>query len=219
MPAHLAALPANPLNGLSHLEARQAGPMRLMQLPRRILDGPWRLRAALRGNLQVGPRSTLNAFGLNVPKGATLTVGADCILNCRFSYDAPTGKIRIGDRTFIGKSHLVCHSSIEIGNDVLISWGATIVDHNSHAIAWDARKDDVLNWAKGVKDWTHVARAPVVIEDKAWIGFGATILKGVTVGEGAVVGAGAIVTKDVPPYTAVVGNPARVVKSLQVTGE
>jgi maltose O-acetyltransferase len=49
----------------------------------------------------------------------------------------------------------------------------------------------------------------VTIGDRAWIGFRALVLPGVTIGEGAVIAAGAVVTKDVPPYTIVGGNPAR----------
>ena len=56
------------------------------------------------------------------------------------------------------------------------------------------------------------------IEDGAWIGEGSTILKGVRVGYGAVVAAQAVVTKDVPPYTVVAGNPAKVVKQLDMSG-
>lgn len=51
----------------------------------------------------------------------------------------------------------------------------------------------------------------VVIGDHAWIGYRALILPGITIGEGAVVGAGATVTKDVPPYAIVAGNPARII--------
>jgi maltose O-acetyltransferase len=51
--------------------------------------------------------------------------------------------------------------------------------------------------------------APIRIGDYAWIGSGAIILPGVTVGRGAVVAAGSIVTRDVPAFTIVAGNPAR----------
>ena len=57
--------------------------------------------------------------------------------------------------------------------------------------------------------------APVRIQSKAWVGFNVSILKGVTVGEGAVIGAGSVVTKDVPPNTIAVGNPAQVVRHLE----
>lgn len=52
---------------------------------------------------------------------------------------------------------------------------------------------------------------PIVVKDGAWVAARAIVLPGVTIGEGAVVGAGAVVAKDVPPWTVVVGNPARVV--------
>lgn len=54
--------------------------------------------------------------------------------------------------------------------------------------------------------------APVKIGDDVWIGTNVVILPGVTIGQGAIVGAGAVVTKDVPPYTIVVGNPAKSIR-------
>lgn len=63
--------------------------------------------------------------------------------------------------------------------------------------------------------WSHSASKPVVIEDNVWIGEYAAILKGVTVGKGSIVAAHAVVTKDVPPYSIVAGNPAVVVKGLE----
>lgn len=56
----------------------------------------------------------------------------------------------------------------------------------------------------------------VKIGNDCWIGAGAIILNGLTIGDGAVVGAGAVVTKDVEPYTIVVGNPARKIKDIQI---
>jgi acetyltransferase-like isoleucine patch superfamily enzyme len=52
----------------------------------------------------------------------------------------------------------------------------------------------------------------ITIEDGAWIGTGAIILDGVKVGRNGIVGAGAVVSKDVPAWTVVLGNPARVVQ-------
>lgn len=56
------------------------------------------------------------------------------------------------------------------------------------------------------------SKGPVVIGDDVWIGYNSTILSGVTIGQGAVVAAGSIVTKDVPPYAIVGGNPAKLIK-------
>jgi acetyltransferase-like isoleucine patch superfamily enzyme len=58
-----------------------------------------------------------------------------------------------------------------------------------------------------------VTRSFVKIEDDCWIAANSVILAGVTVGKGSVVAAGSIVTKDVPPYSVVAGNPAQVIKS------
>lgn len=56
---------------------------------------------------------------------------------------------------------------------------------------------------------------PVIIGNDVWIGGGAIILPGITIGDGSTVGAGAVVTKDVPPYVVVAGNPARVIRTLE----
>lgn len=55
-------------------------------------------------------------------------------------------------------------------------------------------------------------RGQIIIQNDCWIGHGATIMDGVTIHNGAVVGTNAVVTKDVPPYAIVAGNPARIVK-------
>jgi virginiamycin A acetyltransferase len=57
-----------------------------------------------------------------------------------------------------------------------------------------------------------ISNGPLVIEDEVWIGTGARIFSGIKIGKGAIIGAGSIVTKDVPPYAIVGGNPAKVIR-------
>ena len=67
-----------------------------------------------------------------------------------------------------------------------------------------------------IRAFAPTAKAPVVIEEDAWIGAHAVILPGVTVGHGAVVGAGSVVGSDVPPMVIVAGQPARQIRALDV---
>ncbi len=166
-------------------------------------------------NVHVGDQS--KHAGLSVPRlleNTLLYIGDQCDINCSISFEKPGAFVVIGNRTFIGGSRLVASEALIVGDDVLMSWGINIVDHDSHSLDWEERSQDVLEWLQGRKDWQHVNRKPVIIGNKAWIGFNAIILKGVTIGEGVVVAAGAVVTKDVPPYSLVAGNPARVIKQI-----
>jgi acetyltransferase-like isoleucine patch superfamily enzyme len=71
------------------------------------------------------------------------------------------------------------------------------------------------NVIKNAQDF-DIQSAPVVIEDHVWIGFNVGILKDVTIGKGAIIGAGSIVTENVEPFTIVAGNPAKIIKKLQL---
>jgi acetyltransferase-like isoleucine patch superfamily enzyme len=151
-----------------------------------------------------------------------IEIGENCLINANFVFEIKEGKITIGDRTFIGGGTFICIDEIEIGSDVMFSWGCTVADNNSHSHIWSERKNDVLLWKKGIdekkigayKDWTNVKKSKITIKNKAWIGFNSIILKGVTVGEGAIVGAGSVVTKDVPDWTIVAGNPAKIIREI-----
>lgn len=57
-----------------------------------------------------------------------------------------------------------------------------------------------------------ISKGPVIIEDDCWIGFGSEILSGVHIGKHSIIAAHAVVTKNVPAYSIVAGNPARIVK-------
>lgn len=68
--------------------------------------------------------------------------------------------------------------------------------------------------ASAIRSSIDTSKHSIIIGDDVWIGAGAIILNGVTIGNGAIVGAGAVVTKNVEPYTIVVGNPARKLKKV-----
>jgi acetyltransferase-like isoleucine patch superfamily enzyme len=100
----------------------------------------------------------------------------------------------INHGVFILGSH-----SVAIGDRVVLSAGVMLIDAGLSLSEFAA------------SDFPSHVGGPIRIDDGAWIGAGAIVLSGVTIGKCAVVGAGSVVTKDVPPYTIVAGNPARVI--------
>lgn len=166
-------------------------------------------------NIKIASTASISAYrNLCFKEGGKLEIGDQTLMHGSVITECSDGHVTIGARTFIGGSKLISANRIIIGDDVLISWGCTIVDHDSHSIYWSKRSSDVLNWAKGIKNWQHVNRGIIRIHNKAWIGANVTILKNVSVGEGAVVGTGSVVTKDVPAWTIVAGSPAKVIKEI-----
>lgn len=165
-------------------------------------------------NYDISPSAKVCFHNIRPKENTKLRIDSGSIVEGNLIFECENSSISIGADSFIGGSSIICSEKISIGSDVLISWGCTIVDHNSHSLIFQERKDDVKNWFNGCKNWTTVIKNPIVIENKSWIGFNTIILKGVTVGEGAIVGAGSVVTKDVPPYTIVAGNPARIIREI-----
>ena len=162
----------------------------------------------------VGSGTKILSWRIKGHKSSRATIGNDCIINGYIAIEKENATLSIGDRCFIGKGLISIAEGIDIGNDVMISWGVTITDHNSHSLKFTERKNDIKDWHCRNKNWSAVKIKNVVIQDKAWIGFNATLLKGITIGEGAIIGAGSVVSNDVAPFTIVAGNPARVIREL-----
>lgn len=120
--------------------------------------------------------------------------------------------LEIGDRTYVGYgTQLIAGTSIRIGADVLIANRVLVNGFDGHPL-------DPIARARGEPPGPE-GYGPIVIDDYAWIGSNAIILKNVTIGRAAVVATGAVVTRDVPPLTVVAGNPARPVRTLDTPVE
>lgn len=129
-----------------------------------------------------------------VLKGAR--IGSDCNICAQTLIE---GDVVIGDRVTVKSGVQIWDGSV-IGNDVFIGPNATF-------------SNDLYPRSKQYPEKFN----GVTIQNGASIGANATLLPGVTIGERALVGAGAMVTKDVPPHAVVLGNPAKVVRYVDIS--
>lgn len=114
---------------------------------------------------------------------------------------AALNKLKIGNDVFINANLLaMARGGITIEDDVQIAGNASLLSNNHD-----------------LYDRQILLCKPIIIRKGAWIGANVTILPGVEVGKHAVIGAGSVVTKDVPDYGVVVGNPAKVIKTLDAS--
>ncbi|MCE7070264.1 acyltransferase [Dyadobacter sp. CY327] len=110
------------------------------------------------------------------------------------------GEVRIGNNSLIGLGNVII-GPITVGNNVILAQNivASGLNHNYADIRQPIHQQGV-------------SVAPIVIEDDCWIGANTVITAGVRIGKHCVIAAGAVVTKNIPPYSVAVGNPARVIK-------
>ncbi|MHB8626232.1 MAG: acyltransferase [Aggregatilineales bacterium] len=126
------------------------------------------------------------------------TIGQECILGRGVYVDA---HVLIGDRVKV-QNYVSIYEGVTIENGVFV--GPHVVFTNDKL----PRAIDPGGKLKGAADWTL---SPTRIGHGASLGANSTIVCGVTIGHWAMVGAGSVVTKDIPDYGLVVGNPARLV--------
>jgi len=145
-----------------------------------------------------------------------LVIGVNCTLDGVHFAIGEGGKVSIGDYCYFTNAVLLCELELRIGNYVVIGWNATIADTDFHPLAPAERIADAIACSplgQG-RPRPAIAKRPVLIEDDVWIGPNATVLKGVRIGAGAWIEAGSLVTRDVPPRSRVLGNPAQIVGQM-----
>lgn len=165
-------------------------------LSRRITGRLYYFLNYCRLNLQAGQNLSGRCFG-------SVSIG-------RHSYGVRQG-------TILGATP---QSPVTIGSFCSIAQGVTILAHVGHRTDLPSTYPfRSLLFRRGQPAPTGqlnhdaVTRGPVVIGHDVWIGQNVTILSGTNIGTGAIIGAGAVISKDVPPYSVVVGNPAQVVRT------
>jgi galactoside O-acetyltransferase len=163
-------------------------------LLRRLLYAPF---------FQAGGSGLRTGVGVVIQGFRHISLGHHVGLNRQSSLYAARGRIRLGDRVFLGdfSSINANDAEISIGNDVAIG-PMVIIQGANHAFD---------RMARPIVDQGH-APSSVTIDDNVWIAARATILPGVRIRSGAVVAAGAVVSRDVPADTVVAGIPARILR-------
>lgn len=138
----------------------------------------------------------------NISIGNNSTFGRNTI------FWAPN-KMTIGNNVYIGKFCTI-QADIEMGNNIEIANNVGLIGRYDH----DYTKVGVsIKDAPWIGDSNYDFKGKnlkIVIEDDVWIGYGSIVFTGVRVGRGAIIAAGSIVTKDVPSYAIVAGNPAKI---------
>lgn len=145
---------------------------------------------------------------MSIGSNSSICNGVELSCSDAFSSVGKLPELVIGDNVSIGEhSHITCANKLIIGNGVLTGKKVLITD-NAHG----ASKKETLNELPILRE--IVSKGPVVIEDNVWIGEMVSIMPGVHIGKGAIIAANAVVTKNIPDYAVVGGNPAKILKQL-----
>lgn len=177
-----------------------------------------RLRRRMARALEPPPAEAFAGFGLGtlvlpparvespecIQLGARVMVHEHAWLCVQRRGGLPDPRLEIGDGCSLNRFvKIVCHGRVTLGAGVLVGDRVYISDVEHEPVPGDAPR--------------LTAPRAVIVEDGVLLGVGVVVKPGVRIGAGAYIGASAVVTADVPPYSLAVGNPARVIRSLDVT--
>ncbi len=130
------------------------------------------------------------------------------------------GRVFLGDYVLVHGAKIRCDAELRIEDYTFISWNVVVMD--TYRAPFDPQKRrpliERLPFQKQRRFEEETTALPIRIGRAAWIGFDVCILPGVTIGDGAIVGARSVVVDNVEPYTIVGGNPARLMRRLDVKG-
>lgn len=162
----------------------------------------------IKGNKIAGTKKSPNF--INNCKLGNIQLG----FGCRLSDIVCHGNVKIGNYVSVsgpGTKIVSSKEDITIGNFCSIAANVIIQEHMhdyQRITTYFIRRNVLgLNLNEDI-----ISRGPILIGDDVWIGSNVVVLSGITIGRGSVIGAGSVVTKDIPPYSIVVGNPARVIR-------
>ena len=163
--------------------------------------------SVLRARGAVIGKKTIIAPGLDwlVVPLRNISIGTNSIIGRRawIQCTGETGsKVMIGERCSVGRDVVIsAASSVSIGNDCLLSYRVTIVDH-----------DHYFKLGESPVGYRTDHSSAVLIGNRTFIGANSTILKGVVIGEDSIIGANSVVTESFPKNSIVAGNPAKVIR-------
>jgi acetyltransferase-like isoleucine patch superfamily enzyme len=150
-----------------------------------------------------------------------ISIGSGSVLRGQLLIFSHGGKISIGKDCYLGdNSRIWSADSVTIGDRVYMSHNVNIHDTNSHSINPTFRHKhflEIMSNGHPKENSVDIVSRALTIEDDVWIGFNSVILKGVKIGRGSIVAAGSVVTKDIPAFSIVAGNPAQVIKKIEET--
>lgn len=153
--------------------------------------------------------------------------GKGCLVRRSVRMDLfPWHQLMMGKRTTIEDYTIINNGvgDVLIGENSLIGIGNTVIgpaqigDHviTAQHVVISGMNHEFRNISCPIRD-QPVIKSPILIDDEVWIGANSVILAGVSIGKHSVVGAGSVVTKNVPPYSVVAGNPAKIIKIFNDT--